>query len=116
MYRAYLDQWGITYLQYLVLICLWEHDGQNISELSQALDLDSGTLSPVLKRMEKEEFVTRKHDRSDFRKIFFYLTNKAKKLENRAARMHEETTQLIGFDEKDMNDLQRIIGKIHPLS
>ena len=63
MYRPYLDEWGITYSQYLVLECLWEEDGQTIADLSIPLDLDSGTLSPLLKRMENGGFVRRQAEK-----------------------------------------------------
>ena len=82
MYRPYLDEWGITYSQYLVLECLWEEDGQTIADLSIPLDLDSGTLSPLLKRMENGGFVRRQADKTDYRRVLFFLTQRGEKLQD----------------------------------
>ena len=89
MYRPYLDEWGITYSQYLVLECLWEEDGQTIADLSIPLDLDSGTLSPLLKRMENGGFVRRQADKTDYRRVLFFLTQRGQKLQDEAIVMDE---------------------------
>ena len=114
MYRPYFDEWGITYAQYLVLVCLWKEDGQTIGQLSDPLDLDSGTLSPLLKRMEVHDLVTREHDPSDFRKVHFSLTRKGKALETRAKAMRTEIRDQLGLDADDIAALHRIMAKINP--
>lgn len=114
MYRPYFDEWGITYPQYLVLICLWEKDGQTIVELSDPLDLDSGTLSPLLKRMEKNGLVTREHDTSDFRRIHFLLTQKGKDLEPVVRKMQIELCGNLGLTWDDLAILKKLMEKINP--
>ncbi len=114
MYRPYFEDWGITYSQYLVLECLWERNGQTIADLSIPLDLDSGTLSPLLKRMEKGGFVRRQADKSDYRRVLFFLTTRGKKLQGLAEEMEEEVNSMLGFDENDLIAIQSIMAKINP--
>lgn len=114
MYRPYFDEWGITYPQYLVLICLWERDGQTIVELSDPLDLDSGTLSPLLKRMEKNGLVSREHDTNDFRRIHFSLTQKGKDLEPVVRKMQVELCGNLGLTWEDLATLKKLMLKINP--
>ncbi|MDO4761971.1 MAG: MarR family transcriptional regulator [Corynebacterium sp.] len=114
MYRPYFDEWGITYPQYLVLLCLWEKDQQSIAELGALLDLDSGTLSPLLKRMEKSELVNRKIDESDYRRVLFSLTPQAKRLQAKAEEMLSEIESGVGIAQPDVEAVRRVIDKINP--
>lgn len=114
MYRVYFDQWGITYSQYLVLLLLWEKDRQTISELSDPLDLDSGTLSPLLRRMEANGFVTREHKQSDYRKVVVCLTTRGRRLKTKAQKMNDELNDMLGFDDADLAAVTRVLEKINP--
>ncbi|MBP3088327.1 MarR family transcriptional regulator [Corynebacterium sp. sy017] len=114
MYRPYLEEWGITYVQYLVLVCLWEQDGQSIGELSTPLDLDSGTLSPLLKRMETAGLVTREHNPKDYRKVHFFLTSKSTAMEAEAKQMYAQVAASLGLDDADLHALHAIMAKINP--
>lgn len=116
MYRPYLDSWGITYAQYLVLSCLWERDGQSIVDMSEPLNLDSGTLSPLLRRLESAGLVTRSQDPDDFRKVYFHLTKPAKELAPKAEDMYRDVMASLGITEQDRRDLARISAKIGPSS
>ena len=78
-YRPHLDALGLTYPQYLVLLLLWERDGQTVSELGERLLLDSGTLTPVLKRMQRTGFVVRARRGSDERVVENRLTPSARR-------------------------------------
>lgn len=73
-YKEILDPFGLTYTQYITLVALWEGDNQLVSELGKRLDLDSGTLTPVLKRLEKDGRLTRVRDDVDNRKVYIKLT------------------------------------------
>lgn len=73
-YRPMLERMGLTYPQYLVLLVLWETDGVTVSEIGRRLRLDSGTLTPVLKRLEAAGFVSRSRRRSDEREVEIALT------------------------------------------
>ncbi len=80
IYKPLLDRLGLTYPQYLVLLALWEKNAQPVKEIGKRLGLDSGTLSPLLKRMEKAGFVERTRDSSDERQVVISLTMKGKSL------------------------------------
>ncbi len=114
MYRPYLDEWGITYSQYLVLECLWEEDGQTIADLSIPLDLDSGTLSPLLKRMENGGFVRRQADKTDYRRVLFFLTQRGQKLQDEAIVMEQEIVKMLNFTDADLKAIGTVMAKINP--
>ena len=87
LYKPLLDALGITYPQYLVLLVLWEHDGLTVSELGNRLFLDSGTLTPLLKRMESSGLVTRLRALEDERRVHISLTEAGRLLKTRAAKI-----------------------------
>ena len=84
MYTPYFQPLGITYTQYIVLLVLWETDGVSVRELGQRLYLDSGTLTPLLKKMEEAGFVTRERSTEDGRVVLVHLTEKGKALRHDA--------------------------------
>jgi MarR family transcriptional regulator, organic hydroperoxide resistance regulator len=87
LYKPLLDELGITYPQYLVLLVLWENDGLTVSELGERLYLDSGTLTPLLKRMESADLLTRLRDTQDERRVLIRLSAAGRKLKARARRI-----------------------------
>ena len=84
-YRPLLDPLGLTYPQYLVLLVLWEHDSRTVKALGQALQLDSGTLSPLLKRLESAGLIQRQRRSDDEREVEVGLTAAGAALKERAA-------------------------------
>jgi len=84
-YRPLLEPLGLTYPQYLVMLALWEQAPRTVKALGQALDLDSGTLTPLLKRLETAGFVTRRRDAEDERKLQVELTEAGRALREKAA-------------------------------
>jgi DNA-binding MarR family transcriptional regulator len=87
LYKPLLDELGLTYPQYLVMLVLWEGDGLMVSELGQRLYLDSGTLTPLLKRLEAAGLVSRMRAAEDERRVHIHLTAAGRKLKTRAARV-----------------------------
>ncbi|WP_397410219.1 MarR family winged helix-turn-helix transcriptional regulator [Polaromonas sp.] len=85
LYKPLLDELGLTYPQYLAMLVLWEKDGLTVSELGERLFLDSGTLTPLLKRMEVSGLVSRLRDVEDERRVHITLTAAGRKLKSRAA-------------------------------
>jgi DNA-binding MarR family transcriptional regulator len=83
-YKTWLEPMGLTYPQYLVMLLLWERDGRSVNELGQPLALDAGTLTPLLKRMEKAGFITRGRDDKDERITRIHLTDAGKALQTQA--------------------------------
>ena len=84
-YVPLLAPLGLTYPQYLVMLVLWEEDGASVKELGQRLSLDSGTLTPLLKRLEEAKLVSRTRSEEDERVVRIALTAAGKKLERKAA-------------------------------
>jgi MarR family transcriptional regulator, organic hydroperoxide resistance regulator len=87
LYKPLLDELGLTYPQYLAMLVLWEGDGLMVSELGQRLFLDSGTLTPLLKRLEGAGLVSRMRDVDDERRVHIHLTAAGRKLKARAAKV-----------------------------
>lgn len=97
-HRPLLDELGLTYPQYLVLLVLWEDDACSIGQLGDRLHLDSGTLSPLLKRLEAAGLVRRQRSNTDERRVEVTLTADGRALEDRAACVPE---RLLGSTDAD---------------
>ena len=87
LYKPLLDGLGLTYPQYIAMLVLWERDGLMVSELGERLSLDSGTLTPLLKRLEALGLVARIRDVQDERRVHITLTSAGRKLKTRAAKI-----------------------------
>ncbi len=87
-YRPLLEPLGLTYPQYLVLVALYEHRRLSVQQLGDKLRLDSGTLSPLLRRLADNDFVTRTRSTADERSVVIALTPKARRLRPRVAAVH----------------------------
>lgn len=81
LYTPYLKPLGLTYTQYLVFLVLWEQDGITVSEICKKLMLDSGTLSPLLKKMQQSGYLVKFHSKEDERAVFITLTEKGRELQ-----------------------------------
>ena len=84
-YHPLLSRIGLTYPQYLVMMVLWEQDGQPVNDIAKRLYLETNTVTPLLKRMEAEGFVSRERGVSDARQVIVRLTEKGRELESKAA-------------------------------
>lgn len=115
-YRPMLSKLGLTYSQYLVLLVLWERDGQMLSQIGQALHLDSGTLTPLLKRLESAGFVERHRGRSDARELYVNLTEKGKNIRQDAIAMRESIACRLALSDVEMarikTDLDGILERM----
>lgn len=78
-----LNEFGLTYLQFLVLSILWEEDGLKVHQLGEKLSLDSGTLTPLLKKLESQNFLKRKRGEADERTVSIHLTYPGKSLQSK---------------------------------
>jgi MarR family transcriptional regulator, organic hydroperoxide resistance regulator len=85
VYKPHLDRLGVTYPQYLALLVLWERDGITVSDIGERLFLDSGTLTPLLKRLEAQGLVDRSRDPQDERRVVIRLTEAGRALKEQAA-------------------------------
>jgi MarR family transcriptional regulator, organic hydroperoxide resistance regulator len=111
-YKPLLDPLDLTYPQYLVLLRLWEQDGQTVSELGAPLFLDSGTLTPLLKRIEKAGLVTRSRDKIDERQVRVVLTPKGDALREKARGFPHAMGCLTGLDEAQALSLRKALTGI----
>jgi len=107
LYKPLLEDLGLTYPQYLAMLVLWETDGVTVSELGDRLHLDSGTLTPLLKRLESAELVTRLRDVQDERRVLIRLTATGRKLKARAARIPGCVLQATQCDLSEVLNLTR---------
>ncbi len=87
LYKPLLDELGLTYPQYLAMLVLWEEDGLMVSEIGERLYLDSGTLTPLLKRLEASGLISRLRAVEDERRVHITLTAAGRKLKAKAARI-----------------------------
>ena len=90
LYRPLLDALGLTYPQYLAMLVLWEKSPRTVGELGEALDLDSSTLTPLLKRLEAGGLVERRRDPDDERRVIVALTDKGRALREQAVAIPEK--------------------------
>ena len=100
-YRPLLDKLGLTYAQYITLLYLWEHEKATVGELCSALSLDTGTVSPLLKRLESAKLVERKRLPSDERTVEVRLTRKGKELEEKALTIPEHIASCLLTGDKE---------------
>lgn len=107
-YQPYLDQLGITYPQYLVLMILWERDHISVNEIAKKLILNTNTITPLLKRMEQQELLKRKRSKDDERKVIVQLTQQGKQLQEQAAAIPEKLTHQLLNGGLDVNDLIKL--------
>ena len=96
-YRPFLTPLGLTYPQYLVMLVLWEKDCVSVGDLGQILHLDSGTLTPLLKRMETSGLINRSRDPNDERRVLISLKDKGRDLSAEAEKIPKELTKNIEF-------------------
>ena len=83
-YHPLLSRMGLTYPQYLVMLVLWEQDGQPVNDIAKRLYLETNTVTPLLKRMEADGLLTRSKGRADARQVIVHLTPKGKEMEKQA--------------------------------
>lgn len=104
-YMPYLNELGITYPQYLVLLVLWEQDVQSISQIKDKLHLDTNTLSPLLQRMEKMDLLERTRSKKDERSVIVQLTKKSLGLKAKASKIPDQLFEDIVTDKIETDDM-----------
>jgi len=105
LYKPLLAPLGLTYPQYLVMLALWESDGPTVSELGSRLALDSGTLTPLLKRLESLGLVQRLRDSSDERRVRLRLSADGRALKARARAVPQAVARASGCELGELSDL-----------
>ncbi|MCW7541238.1 MarR family transcriptional regulator [Aquabacterium sp. A7-Y] len=112
LYKPLLDELGLTYPQYLVMLVLWEQDGLSVGALGERLFLDSGTLTPLLKRMEAGGWLTRTRAAEDERRVIITLTTAGRSLRKRAADVPRAVSCAVQCSFDEMTELRQ---RLHDL-
>jgi DNA-binding MarR family transcriptional regulator len=112
LYKPLLDELGLTYPQYLVMLALWEQDGLMVSGLGERLSLDSGTLTPLLKRLEAAGLVSRVRDAGDERRVLVTLTADGRRLKTRAQRI---PSCIVAATQCSLPDVMRLTRELRGL-
>ena len=105
LYKPLLDPFGLTYPQYLVMLVLWEGDGITVSQLGERLALDSGTLTPLLKRLEAAGLVQRLRDAADERRVLLTLSAAGRALKARALKLPRTVACATGCELEELTSL-----------
>ena len=110
-YQPILEKYDITYTQYLVLMALWEYGKQSVKELGEHLYLDSGTLTPLLKKLEKKNFLLRHKDEKDERSVLIELTEEGKKFRKEAEKIPLEVASCVKLSPTEAKTLYDLLYK-----
>ena len=111
-YTPYLEPLGLTYTQYITLMALWEHGILSVKDMGKLLHLDSGTLTPVLKKLEEKGFVNRRRSREDERSLIVSLTEKGEALREQAVEIPAKVTGGLCLPQEDIQALYRLLNKM----
>ena len=112
LYKPLLAPLGLTYPQYIVMLALWEEDGQTVSALGEKLALDSGTLTPLLKRLEAQGALSRERDAADERRVIVRLTPAGRRLKLQARKVPPQVVRATGCELGEVVALTRRIGAL----
>ncbi|TDG35801.1 MarR family transcriptional regulator [Pedobacter changchengzhani] len=112
LYRPLLDKLSITYPQYLVMLVLWEEKEKTVNQLGERLRLDSGTLTPLLKRLAQKGFVNRIRSKEDERIVLISLTEEGSNLREQAKDIPTQIVSCLGVSIEELIHLKTILNKI----
>lgn len=111
-YKPYLDKLDLTYTQYIAMMVLWEEESISVKELGNKLFLDSGTLTPVLKTLEKKEYISRARSEEDERVLIASITEKGMALREEALQVPQQMRACIDIPDEDLFALYTILNKM----
>jgi DNA-binding MarR family transcriptional regulator len=112
LYRPLLEKLDLTYPQYLVLLVLWEQQRQTVNQLGQKLQLDNGTLTPLLKRLEQKGMINRIRSTEDERVVIISLTNLGLSIRKEARSIPEQLVKALNVQIDDLMQLKNAVNKI----
>ena len=111
-YKPFLDKFDLTYTQYITMMALWENESMNVRELGLVLFLDSGTLTPVLKKLESKGYIERKRSKEDERNLIVTVTEKGWKLREEALSIPESMSSCVNLEPEEASELYRLLYKV----
>ena len=112
VYRPVLEELGLTYPQYLVMLVLWEDEPRGVKELGEELGLDSGTLSPLLKRLESLGLVERRRSGEDERRVAIHLTATGRDLSSKAGALPKRLAEAAGLTTEELDQLHSTLARL----
>ena len=116
LYRPYLDPLGITYTQYITMMVLWEYGTISVKDLGTKLFLDSGTLTPVIKALEKKGYITKTHSNVDERVVNVSVTNEGMSLRDKLVDLPPTMAKCVNLEKDEIvslyKSLYKLLGKI----
>jgi MarR family transcriptional regulator, organic hydroperoxide resistance regulator len=112
VYRPVLEELGLTYPQYLVMLVLWEDEPRGVKELGEELGLDSGTLSPLLKRLESLGLVERRRSGEDERRVAIHLTAAGRELSSKAGALPKRLAEAPGLTAEELDQLHSTLARL----
>ena len=112
LYKPWLDEIGLTYTQYITMMVLWEHQSMTVKSLGQELFLDSGTLTPLLKKLEEKGLVTRRRSDRDERNLIVTITEAGEDLKDAALHIPVEMTKCINLPREEIRELYRMLHQM----
>ncbi len=112
LYHVLLKNLGLTYPQYLAMVVLWKQNGLSVKDLGELLHLDSGTLTPLLKRLEKMGLIKRKRNPKDERQVLLSLAPAGEQLRKKAAGIQAAVSLALGISAKDARALQQAVSDV----
>ena len=111
-YKPFLDEIDLTYTQYITMMVLWEKKSLTVKELGNCLFLDSGTLTPLLKKMEAKGLLARRRSEEDERSLIVTITEKGENLKEKAVKVPAEMAKCTNLEPEEAMELYRILYKI----
>lgn len=111
-YKSQLDKYGLTYTQYIAMLVVWEYEKITVKEMGQKLHLDSGTLTPVLKKLLSMELVDKYRDKDDDRVVIVEVTEKGRKMKDEIIDVPEKMYCKLGNNIEDAVELKRLLDNL----
>ena len=112
LYKPYLDELDLTYTQYIAMMVLWEKKAVTVKEMGAMLHLDSGTLTPLLKKMEAKGLLIRRRSTGDERSLIVSLTEEGEALRERAVDIPAKMSQCVNLEPEEARELYRLLYKL----
>ncbi|MEE0959447.1 MAG: MarR family transcriptional regulator [Lachnospiraceae bacterium] len=111
-YKPFLDELDLTYTQYIAMMVMWEHKRINVKDMGKILYLDSGTLTPVLKKLESKGYIIRERDKADERVLNAIITDEGEELKERAILIPDKLCACVSLDKEEVAVLKKTLDKL----
>ena len=111
-YKPYLDKLDLTYTQYITMLVMWDRKSINVKELGEALYLDSGTLTPLLKKLENKGYIKRERSKEDERNLIVTITEKGEKLRGEAVEVPAQMVKCVNLTSDEAKTLYALLYKL----